>query len=57
MGIKPKRERVIQGRKRQCLKCGKPFKSSGNSNRMCTVCRDDNFLIETGRKRDTYYGR
>lgn len=28
--------------KRDCLKCGKPFQSSGTENRLCTVCNQHN---------------
>lgn len=30
---------LIAGRKRQCLRCGQPFKSEGAHNRMCQPCR------------------
>lgn len=35
-------------RRRQCLKCGGFFRSKGNWNRLCTVCRHENNVENAG---------
>jgi len=34
-----------EGQIRECLKCGEPFLSEGNWNRLCNKCRKENDLI------------
>ena len=36
---------LTPGRRRECLKCGRKFKSFGQGNRLCEKCRDSNQKI------------